>query len=853
MNKLQQNVLYCCITIHRYGSTGKKGNRHMAKIFDKTKKTEITDAAAKPQPRPEKRDVIRVQPDPKVGLSAEQVQERIDAGQQNFDSTPATRTEKQIVIRNICTLFNLVNIIFFVAILAVGSVKDTLFMAIVAANTAIGIIQEIRAKRSIDQLSFLTAAKAKVLRGGEKQEIPIEEIVLDDIIILSAGDQVPTDCVVASGFCEADESFLTGESDAISKNINDTLLAGSFIVSGSVHARAEHVSSDNYISKISTSAKTVKKKVNSEIMRTMQAIVAVISIALIPISVILFRNQLALPDATMQSSVLNTTAALIAMVPEGLMLLTSTVLAASVVRLSQQHVMVQELYCIETLARVDVLCLDKTGTITEGTMDCTDTILLDDAFEQDVPKALGSLVAALEDRNATFTAIAAKFTDPTPWRAEKTAPFSSRTKWSGATFEGYGTYILGAAEFVMPARDLKLQEALYEYSQDNRVLLLAHSDEALPSEGLPGRLQPIALILLQDNIRKAAPATLRYFKEQGVTCKVISGDSVETVSGIARRAGVDNWDKCIDMSKVSKKEIPEVAEQYTVFGRVTPEQKKLLVKALQKKGHTVAMTGNGVNDVMALKEADCGIAIAGGADAARNVAQLVLLKSNFEALPKVVAEGRRSINNIQRSASLFLVKTVYATILSVAFIFITAPYPFQPIHLTLIGFTTTGLPSVILGLQPNHERVQGHFLKNVLTTAAPCGITIALAVLLTVLCGQAFQLAQAQVEAMCVLLTGGAILILLFYVCHPWTPVRVALFGSMTFLFFLGYFGFNQFFSIVRFVPSSILLLALIGIGSWEIFRILWQIFHGQHITLVPKPAADYEHPAPRGKRERRR
>ena len=823
----------------------------MPKLLEKIQKNT---APATPA-RPSKQEVIRLQPDPDTGLSAQQVQERIDAGQQNYDSTPATRTEKQIVLRNICTLFNLVNIIFFVAIIAVGSFKDTLFMAVVAANTAIGIIQEIRAKRSVDALSFLTAAKAKVLRNGKKEEIPIEEIVLDDIVILSAGDQVPTDCIVASGFCEADESFLTGESDAISKNVGETLLAGSFIISGSVHARAEHVSEDNYISKISTSAKTVKKQVNSEIMRTMRTIVAVISVALIPISIILFRNQLALPDATVHSAVLNTTAALIAMVPEGLMLLTSTVLAASVVRLSQHHVMVQELYCIETLARVDVLCLDKTGTITEGTMECTDTAVLDDSFAEDIPKALASLVAALEDRNATFSAIAAKYSDPTPWRAEKAAPFSSRTKWSGATFEGHGTYILGAAEFVMPSRSAHLQEALFEYSQDNRVLLFAHSDEPLGEGGsLPPRLQPIALILLRDNIRKAAPATLRYFKEQGVICKVISGDSMETVSGIARRAGVENWDKAIDMSKVDKKQIAEVAEQYTVFGRVTPEQKKLLVKALQKKGHTVAMTGDGVNDVMALKEADCGIAIAGGADAARNVAHLVLLKSNFEALPKVVAEGRRAINNIQRSASLFLVKTVYASLLSIAFLFITAPYPFEPIHLTLIGLTTTGIPSIILGLQPNHERVRGHFLRNVLTTAAPCGITIALAVLIAVVCGQAFDIAQNQVEAMCVLFTGGAILILLFYVCHPWTPVRVVLFGSMTFLFFLGYFFFNDFFSIERFAPSSFLLLILIGVGSWEVFRIMWQIFHHQRITLVPKPATDYERPnQSRGKRERRR
>ncbi len=822
----------------------------MVNKLDKLRKIMVQEKSSSPIA---KRPVERLSPNPDVGLNAQQVQERISAGQQNFDSTPATRTEKQIALRNICTLFNLVNIIFFIAILSVGSVKDTLFMTVVAANTAIGIIQEIRAKRSIDKLSFLTAAKATVLRSGEKQELPIEEIVLDDIIILSAGDQVPTDSVVVSGFCEADESFLTGESDAISKNVGDTVLAGSFLISGSVHVRADHVSADNYISKISASAKTVKKQVNSEIMRTMKSIVAVISVALIPISIILFRNQLALPDATTQSAVLNTTAALIAMVPEGLMLLTSTVLAASVVRLSQKHVMVQELYCIETLARVDVLCLDKTGTITEGTMTCKELVLLDESYKADAPKALASLVCALEDRNATFSAIEKAYSDPTPWTATKTAPFSSRTKWSGATFEAQGTYILGAAEFVLPVRSGSLQEALFDYSQEYRVLLLAHSDETLPPEGLPANLHPIALILLQDNIRKEAPATLRYFREQGVICKVISGDSVETVSGIARRAGMENWDQCIDMSQISKKDIAEAAEKYTVFGRVTPEQKKLLVKALQKKGHTVAMTGDGVNDVMALKEADCGIAIAGGADAARNVAHLVLLKSNFDALPKVVEEGRRAINNIQRSASLFLVKTVYATILSVAFIFITAPYPFQPIHLTLIGLTTTGIPSVVLGLQPNHDRVQGHFLRNVLTTAAPCGITIAFAVLLAVICGQAFSLAQAQVEAMCVLFTGGAILILLFYVCHPWTPIRAVLFGSMTFLFFLGYFGFHGFFSIERFAPSSFLLLVLIGVGSWEIFRILWQLFHGQKISLIPKPANDYEHPVQTQHRQRQR
>jgi cation-transporting ATPase E len=783
--------------------------------------------------RPPRREIERLEPDPKQGLSEEQVKLRAEAGWLNYDTSVPTKSEKQIVIKNLCTVFNLVNVVFAVALLCVGSFKNMLFMGVVVCNAGIGIFQEIRAKRAVDALSFINAAKAHVIRGGETKDVRLNEIVVDDIISLSSGNQVPTDCRVVSGFCEADESFLTGESDPISKNIGDTVMAGSFIVSGSCRARAEHVAEDNYISKISSSAKYVKK-VNSEIMSTMTAIVTVISIALIPISVLLFRNQLALPGTSLRDAIIQTVGALVGMVPGGLILLTSTVLAASVVRLAQRSVLVQELYCIETLARVDTLCLDKTGTITEGTMTLADTIVYDDEAEALIPDALSSLTDALQDRNATFTAIAEKYSGKAPWRAEKTAPFSSRTKWSGATFAGKGTYILGAAEFVMPARDVHLQEALFEYSRDYRVLLLARTNEPLPESGLPSGLCPIALLLLQDNIRKEAPATLKFFKKEGVDIKVISGDGVDTVANIARRAGVESWNKCVDASTLKPEDIPEACEKYAVFGRVTPEQKKLLVKALQKKGHTVAMTGDGVNDVMALKESDCAIAIAGGADAARNVAHLVLLKSNFDALPKIVAEGRRSINNIQRSASLFLIKTVFASILAVAFLFIATSYPFQPIQLTLISTTTIGIPSVVLGLQPNHDRLRGRFLPNVMRSAAPCGITVAAVILLIVWCGLTFGLPQDQVSSLCVLFTGSICLLLLFYVCHPWTPVRTALFFSMLALFFIGYIFFKPFFALVDFSGKSWLLLVIVAAVGYCMFRVLWQVFHGQHINIFP-------------------
>lgn len=783
--------------------------------------------------RPPRINIERIESDPKSGLTAEQVKEREDAGWLNYNTSVPTKTEKQIVFKNLCTVFNLVNVVFAVALLCVGSFKNMLFMGVVVCNAGIGIFQEIRAKRAVDALSFINAAKAHVVRDGETKDIGVNELVIDDIIVLSSGNQVPTDSRVVSGFCEADESFLTGESDPISKNIGDTVMAGSFIVSGSCRARAERVAEDNYISKISASAKYVKK-VNSEIMTTMTAIVTVISIALIPISVLLFRNQLTLPDTSLRDAIIQTVGALVGMVPGGLILLTSTVLAASVVRLAQKSVLVQELYCIETLARVDTLCLDKTGTITEGTMTLAETIVYDDNAETLIPEALSSLTEALQDRNATFSAIAEKYSEKTDWTAEKIAPFSSRTKWSGATFSGRGTFILGAAEFVMPHRDVHLQEAIFDYSGDYRVLLLAHTDEPIPDEGLPEGLRPIALLLLQDNIRKEAPATLKFFKKEGVDIKVISGDGVDTVANIARRAGVENWEKSVDASTLKNADIAEACEKYTVFGRVTPEQKKLLVKALQKKGHTVAMTGDGVNDVMALKESDCAIAIAGGADAARNVAHLVLLKSNFDALPKIVAEGRRSINNIQHSASLFLVKTVFASILAVAFLFIATNYPLQPIQLTLISTTTIGIPSVVLGLQPNHDRLRGRFLPNVMRSAAPCGITVAAVILLIVWCGLEFGIPQEQVSSLCVLFTGSICLLLLFYVCHPWTRVRTVLFFSMLTLFFTGYIFFKPFFALVDFSGKSWLLLIIVAAVGYCMFRVLWQLFHGQKINIFP-------------------
>lgn len=768
------------------------------------------------------------------GLTTLEAKQRAQFGQANVDPTGGTKTIKQIVLSNVLTLFNLINVILALALLCVGSFKNMTFMIIIICNVAIGILQEIRAKKTIDKLSFLSASKVCVLRDGEEIDIPSDHVVRDDVMILSAGNQIQADAIILSGACQVDESFLTGEADAIAKETGDRLMAGSYLVNGKCYARVTAVGKDKYVSSISAEARRMKK-VRSEIMTSLQWIVRIVSIIIVPLGITIFMKQLGLDGATVKTAIEATTASIISMIPEGLMLLTSTALAVSVIRLARSKVLVQQLYCIETLARVDTLCLDKTGTLTEGAMEVIDVIHLTDDVNHWVPGVLTGLCKATPDPNATTKAILERFPISTgtntvgePWQCTRFISFSSKTKWSGATFAEEGTFCMGAAEFLLPNMSADLKHRIAELSQLYRVLLVVHSDEGFVGDQLPNTssLMPIALVLLRDKIRKEAASTIAYFKEQGVAIKIISGDSPETVSGIAKATGVEGWDQSVDASRlITDADIAEAARKYTVFGRVTPQQKRKLVASLKKAGHTVAMTGDGVNDVLALKEADCSIAMAGGADAARNASELVLLNSNFDALPKVVAEGRRCINNVQRSAALFLTKTVYAFLLAVMFVFLDMAYPFIPIQMSLISAACIGVPALLLALQPNHDLVRGHFLKNVVSKAVPGGLAVALNIGFVLFCGSQFQLDTTLVSTLCVVISGFTGLVTLYRISKPFNVVRIIIFILMNVFFWGAFLGFPSFFQLRPFDAELSVFMLMYVAAAYGTLTVIYRIF----------------------------
>ncbi len=752
--------------------------------------------------------VQRITVSPETGLSGKQAEKRKKEGLYNYNTQPKGKSVKRILYDNIVTLFNILNLLLGIAVLCVGSYKNMLFLGVMFFNTIIGIIQELRAKQAIEKLSIVSATKAVVIRDGKRQTISTEEIVLDDIIEFSQGNQIPVDSIVVSGECEVNESLLTGESDAIIKRKGDTILSGSYIVSGKCVARVEHVAADNYASRISAEAKYTKK-LNSEIMITLKTIVRVLTFIILPLSALQFLHQYNIADDVsamvptlfgevsqgLQDVVVSTVASTTSIIPEGLMLLTSTVLAVAVIRLSQQKVLVQELYCIETLARVDVLCLDKTGTITEGCMEVADVIPFGGSEKETVEDALRQLVGALDDTNATFMALKDRYATDDSGKADQVIPFSSEKKWSGVHYEDGGAFVMGAAEFMLKEVPAELKTMLSQYARDYRTIVVAHSDGRFRDKELPDALQVMGIVLLNDKIRKEAPQTLRYFADQNVTVKIISGDNPITVSNVAKRAGVLHAEDFVDATTLTDDaKIEEAMEKYTVFGRVTPAQKKKFVVALKKKGHTVAMTGDGVNDVLALKEADCSIAMAEGSDAARNVSQLVLLDSNFSSMPKVVLEGRRNINNIQRSATLFIVKTIFSILLAVLFIFVHAKYPFQPIQYTLINAFTIGIPSFILALEPNKERIKGIFILNILRNSIPTGLTITFSVILCIISQDLFGLTDIEYTTLSVCaLTAGSMMIL-FRISKPFNHLRLALFLFMNAGMIVGLTVFRNFF-----------------------------------------------------------
>lgn len=732
------------------------------------------------------KSVKRYKPDISNGLTRDEVNERISNKLVNTNVEAKTKSEKEIIRENVLTLFNIINIFLAIAVLAVKSYKNLTFMVVIVTNTLISTIQEIRSKKTLDKLKVVAMTKVKAIRDGKREEIDINEIVLDDILEVQLGNQIVVDSIIRSGEVEVDESFITGEADTVFKKEGDMLLSGSFVVSGRAICQVEHIGLDNFTSKISSDTKYVKT-ISSEIMKSLNKIVSTISFLIVPVGILLFSRQMYIHGNTFQQAVVSTVAALIGMIPEGLVLLTSSVLAVSVVRLSSKKVLVQDLYCIETLARVDTICLDKTGTITEGKMEVVSQI---DMEKVDISKIISSINGVLDENSPTGLALKDKYGMNVELKVEGSISFSSAKKYSGIVCDD-AVYVMGASEFILGDKYENYKEEIEKYSKDYRVILVAKAKD----KNLTG-VKPLGIILLQDKIRKDAPDTLEYFRKQGVRLKIISGDNTDTVYGIALRAGFSPDTKKIDARQLkTDQDIIDAIWEYDIFGRVTPEQKKKFVLALQRLGHTVAMTGDGVNDVLALKKADCSIAMASGTDATKNVSQLVLLDSNFAAMPYVVGEGRRTINNIERSASLFLVKTIYASLLAIIFIFMSMPYPFIPIQLSLASTVTVGIPSFVLALEPNYDLVKKNFLGRVLKKAFPPAITIICNIFVIFIISNLLGFSYAETSTLSAIVTGYTAFVLLFKVCSPFNKLRRILFGSMVVLYATGFFGFRELFS----------------------------------------------------------
>ena len=796
-----------------------------------------------------------------TGLTNEQVQERIAEGKVNVNENPNTRTYKQIILENTLTFFNFLNIALLVLVLFVRSYKNSMFMGIILINTVIGIIQEIRAKKTIDKLAILTESKTVVLREGKKWSISTEKLVLDDLIFLKTGDQVPADVKVLEGTVEVNESLLTGESDNLSKSQGDELFSGSFVTSGEACCQVIHVGKDNYASQI-TSEATEFKRHNSELRNSLNAILKVISIIIVPLGAMLFYKQYMIVGDTLKDSVVNMVAAVLGMIPEGLVLLTSVALTLGSMVLATKKTLVQELYCIETLARVDTLCLDKTGTITEGTMKVEDVQLYDTAqttvvqhtakFDpetgepvqnvsalkpevtvsaekengqiqetvnletvsqeerqklQEIDHIMGNMMSVLHDQNATADALRKRFPSRNDLKLIHAIPFSSDRKYSGAVFEGRGTYLMGAAQFLFPEGNEELLEHCSSYAQEGyRILVLAHSEQETKGTERPTGLEPLGLFLITDVIREEAPDTLAFFDSQGVDLKVISGDDPVTVSAIAKKAGLKNANHYIDATTIkTSEEMQRAVAECSVFGRVTPQQKKQMVQALQSQKHTVAMTGDGVNDVLALKEADCSIAMAAGSDAAKNIANVVLLDSNFGAMPHIVNQGRRVVNNIRSAASMFLIKTIFSVLLSLITIFFGDAYPFEPIQMSLISACAVGIPTFLLTQENNYNKIDHTFLRHVFMNAFPAAVTITGCVFTIMLVCQDVYHSNVMLNTACVLVTGWNYMSALRTVYSPLNTYRKVIIYGMQFAFFI----------------SAVVLQDLLTLGSLEFGMII--------------------------------
>jgi cation-transporting ATPase E len=762
--------------------------------------------------------------DNKNGLTKAEVEKRISEGKTNHVNGTKTKTIKEIFTGNIFTYFNILNFLLALSLIISGiifhdfwnSFKNSLFLGTAIANTTISIIQEILAKRTIDEMSVLSSVRAKVIRDGSEHDIDIEEIVMDDLISLELGSQIVCDSVIVSGNIEVNESFITGESKTIQKKVGDELLSGSFVVSGKCLARVTHVGNDNYINTLSTEAKKMDN-VKSVIFNSFEKLVRILSYILVPLGVLLFVNQYVFVKVPIGEAIMNTVAALIGMIPEGLVLLTSSVMAVSVIKLSKQKVLVQQLYCIETLARVNCICLDKTGTITTGNMKMFKKLTRNNITEKDFDNALVNVVNALPDNSGTFNAVRSYVNKKIDIKADKIIGFSSERKYSACKI-GVNCYYVGAPEYVLSFNPSLIDDEIKAYQEDYRVMVIAYRSGELLAR--PDDLQVMGYVLIEDEIRKEAKDTLEFFKEQGVKVKIISGDNYKTVMKIAGRVGLKNL-KGVDATNLTDEELVSIAKDTDIFGRVTPHMKKSIIRALKKAGYIVAMTGDGVNDVLALKESDCAISIKSGTDAARNVAQLILLNDDFNSLPNVVAEGRQTINNVERSASLLLVKTLYTIFLILFSIIVSQKYFFIPIQLTFITAFTIGTPSFILALEPNNELVSGNFLLKVLAKALPTALTVVFNVALVTAFSELFELSYELQSTLSVYVTTITGLLYLYKICTPFTLLRGALFFTMLTGFTLGALVIPDFFNLLHINYTILLIVFVLSIDSLYIYKTL--------------------------------
>lgn len=775
----------------------------------------------------QKQKVIKKQVniDYQKGLTSEQVQERINDGYTNVSVESSSKTVKDIIHENVFTYFNLIFAVLAVLVCIAGSFRDLTFLPVIIANTLIGIIQEVRAKKIVDNLTMLNVPQVTVIRDGREQTVGPEELVLDDIVLFRAGNQICADAIVCAGEVQVNESLLTGESDEIVKTEGKKLMSGSFIVSGQCYARLNKVGADSYISKLTIQAKKMQDGEQSEMIRSLDKLVKTVGIAIIPIGIVLFSMAFFVREEGFRASIVAMVAAVIGMIPEGLYLLASVALVVSTMRLARKKVLLHDMKCIETLARVNVLCVDKTGTITENKMKVQGIIPTknyDESRMESLELMLGDFAAAMSSDNATMAAIKEAFRSNSKKTVISKTGFSSVTKYSSVTFED-GAYVLGAPEFVLREKYDDYREGIMEYaSKGIRVLVYGKYDEEIDGRELHHGILPLGYVLLANPIRKAAKETFSYFAEQGVAIKVISGDNPVTVAEVAKQAGIQGAEDYVDASALENDEqLRQAILTHTVFGRVKPEQKRKFVNMLKEAGNTVAMTGDGVNDILALKDADCSIAMASGSEAAAQSAKLVLLESDFSCMPHVVYEGRRVVNNIQRSASLFLVKNIFSLILSIFTMVLMVSYPLKPSQISLISMFTIGIPAFFLALEPNKSIIKGHFLTNVLIKALPAALTDALAVGALVIFGETFGLSANDVSTAATMLLAIVGFMILYKISVPMNKFRVVILcGCILGLIFCSFY-LSELFAITDMSTKCIMLFVVFSIATESLFRYL--------------------------------